>query len=75
MTRLRRIVVPHAAHHVTQRGNRREPIFFEDGDQEIYCDLLAQQCTRWHVDGKQDTVPGPATPRGITDRGFSIMSP
>jgi len=23
-------------HHVTARGNRREPIFFEDGDQDIY---------------------------------------
>jgi hypothetical protein len=28
MTRLARIVVPDAPHHVTQRGNRREPIFF-----------------------------------------------
>jgi putative transposase len=30
-------------HHVTQRGNRREAIFFEDGDHEIYLDLLARQ--------------------------------
>ena len=43
MTRLARIVVPGFPHHVTQRGNRREPIFFEDGDQEIYRDLLAEQ--------------------------------
>jgi hypothetical protein len=28
---------------VIARGNRREPIFFEDCDQEIYCDLLAEQ--------------------------------
>ena len=46
MTRLARIVVPGAPHHVTQRGNRREPIFFEDGDQEIYCDLLAGQAQK-----------------------------
>lgn len=50
MTRLRRIVVPHAPHHVTQRGNRREPIFFEDGDQDLYRDLLAEQCQRSHVE-------------------------
>ncbi len=43
MTRLARIVVPGLPHHVTQRGNRREAIFFEDGDQEIYRDLLAEQ--------------------------------
>jgi hypothetical protein len=33
MTRLARMVVSGLPHHVTQRGNRREPIFFEDGDQ------------------------------------------
>ena len=26
-----------------QRGNRREPIFLEDGDQEIYRHLLGEQ--------------------------------
>jgi putative transposase len=40
MTRLARMVVSGLPHHVTQRGNRREAIFFEDGDQEIYRDLL-----------------------------------
>jgi len=43
MARFARIVVPDWPHHVTQRGNRREPIFFKDGDQEIYRDLLAEQ--------------------------------
>lgn len=43
MARLARVVVPNLPHHVTQRGNRREPIFLEDGDQEIYRDLLAEQ--------------------------------
>jgi putative transposase len=41
MTRRARIVVAGLPHHVTQRGNRREAIFFEDGDHEIYRDLLA----------------------------------
>jgi len=43
MARLTRIVIPGLPHHVTQRGNRREAIFFEDGDHEIYRDLLAEQ--------------------------------
>ena len=32
MARLARVVIPGLPHHVTQRGNRREAIFFEDGD-------------------------------------------
>jgi hypothetical protein len=36
MARLARTVVSGLPHHVTQRGNRREAIFFEDGDQEVY---------------------------------------
>lgn len=46
MARLARIVIPGLPHHVTQRGNRREAIFFEDGDHEIYLDLLAEQTLR-----------------------------
>jgi hypothetical protein len=42
MARLARIVIPGLPHHVTQRGNRREAIFFENGDHEIYLDLLAE---------------------------------
>ena len=49
MTRLARVVVPGLPHHVTQRGNRREAIFFEDGDQDVYCDLLAEQAVRHEV--------------------------
>ena len=49
MSRLARIVVPGLSHHVTQRGNRREAIFLEDGDQEVYRDLLAEQARRHGV--------------------------
>ncbi len=49
MARLARIVVPDLLHHVTARGNRREPIFFEDGDQEIYLDLLAEDMRKARV--------------------------
>ncbi|WOE74573.1 transposase [Alterisphingorhabdus coralli] len=41
MARLPRIVIPGIPHHVTQRGNRREQVFFEDDDYALYLDLLA----------------------------------
>jgi REP element-mobilizing transposase RayT len=50
MARLARIVAPGCPHHVTARGNRREPIFFEDGDQDIYRDLLAEQMDKASVE-------------------------
>ncbi len=50
MTRLARMVVAGLPHHVTQRGNRREAIFFEDGDHDIYRDLLAEQTRRAGVE-------------------------
>ena len=50
MSRLARIVIPGLPHHVTQRGNRREAIFFEDGDHEIYRDLLAEQTLKAGVE-------------------------
>lgn len=50
MARFARIVSPGSPHHVTARGNRREPIFFEDGDQEIYLDLLAEQMRKARVE-------------------------
>jgi putative transposase len=50
MARLARIVGPGLPHHVTARGNRREPIFFEDGDQEVYLDLLAEPLRKARVE-------------------------
>jgi REP element-mobilizing transposase RayT len=32
MARLARVVVPGVAHHVTQRGNRRQATFFQEDD-------------------------------------------
>jgi putative transposase len=37
-----RVVVPGAPHHVTQRGNRRQPTFFNDGDYLAYLDFAAE---------------------------------
>ena len=50
MTRIARVVVPGLPHHVTQRGNRRERIFFEDGDYALYRDWLGESCRRFGVE-------------------------
>jgi hypothetical protein len=42
MARLPRMVLLGIPHHVTQRVNRRERTFFEDGDYALYLDLLAE---------------------------------
>jgi putative transposase len=44
MARLARIVIPNVPHHVTQRGNRRLPIFFSDEDRSAYLSLIAEAC-------------------------------
>jgi putative transposase len=49
MTRVARIVVPGLPHHVTQRGNRGERIFFEAEDFRLYKDWLAESCRRFGV--------------------------
>ncbi len=41
MARLSRIVIPQVPHHVTQRGNRRLPVFFSDDDRREYLALVA----------------------------------
>ena len=40
MDRLARIVIPGLPHHVTQRGNRRERVFFSDEDYQFYLNEL-----------------------------------
>jgi REP element-mobilizing transposase RayT len=46
MARLPRIVIPGLPHYVTQRGNRRSQVFFEEGDYELYLDLLGEAAVR-----------------------------
>ncbi|MGD0192185.1 MAG: transposase [Rhizomicrobium sp.] len=50
MARYARIVVCDYPHHVTARGNRREPIFFENGDHDVYRTLLAEQAEEARVE-------------------------
>lgn len=46
MARLARVVIPDLPHHVTQRGNRREPVFFGDEDYRAYLDLISAAARR-----------------------------
>ncbi len=49
MARLARVVVPGLPHHVTQRGNRRQPTFFSAADYRLYRALMAEWCGRCGV--------------------------
>jgi REP element-mobilizing transposase RayT len=44
MARMARVVVPNIPHHVTQRGNRRQRVFFGDDDYRYYKELLGRYC-------------------------------
>jgi len=44
MARLARVVASGVPHHVTQRGNRRQQTFFNDGDYALYRQLIADSC-------------------------------
>jgi putative transposase len=45
----KRIVVPGAAHHVTQRGSRRLNVFFCDEDRELYLELFKHYTKKYDV--------------------------
>ncbi len=42
MARLARVVIPGIPHHVTQRGNRREAVFFEPADYRAYLEMIGE---------------------------------
>ena len=43
MPRVARIVIPNCPHHVTQRGNNRQDVFFVDDDRRTYLELLVEE--------------------------------
>lgn len=49
MARQARIILADTPHHVSQRGNRGEPVFFERADFETYKALMAEQCAAHDV--------------------------
>jgi hypothetical protein len=50
MARLARVVVPSYPQHVTQRGNRRQPVFFCDHDYADYIELMITAKTEAQVE-------------------------
>ena len=42
MARMARVVIPGIPHHVVQRGNRRQKVFFRDSDYEAYIALISK---------------------------------
>ena len=42
MPRAARIVIPGVPHHITQRGNRRQTVFFSDDDKALCLRLLSK---------------------------------
>lgn len=50
MARLARVVVPDCPHHIIQRGNRRQDVFFCEEDYLEYLDLISYWCWQEGVD-------------------------
>ena len=47
MPRFARAVVPDCPHHITQRGNNRQDVFFVADDYRLYLELLRAQAERF----------------------------
>jgi len=50
MPRFARVVIPHCPHHIIQRGNRRQKVFFCGNDKKLYLDLLKYNCGKQGID-------------------------
>ena len=48
MSRPLRLELSGGLYHVTSRGDRREDIYLDDSDREIWLDVLTQVCERYH---------------------------
>jgi len=46
MPRLARSVFAQVPHHITQRGNRRDPVFFTDEDRRAYLNWLSEYASK-----------------------------
>ena len=50
MPRQARVVFPNIPHHIIQRGNRREDVFFSDDDRKQYLEWLKEYCKEQKVE-------------------------
>ena len=44
-----RAVAVGMAHHITQRGNYRQTVFFDDGDRQLYLAVLQENASRYRL--------------------------
>jgi putative transposase len=58
MPRTARVVLPSYPHHVTQRGNNRQDVFFTDDDRVNYLRILGVECRKY----------------GVTVHGYCLMT-
>jgi len=49
MPRIARIIAAGYPHHITQRGNNRATVFFDDDDRQTYLNLLAGYAQKHHL--------------------------
>lgn len=50
MPRIARVCAINYPHHITQRGNNRETVFFEDEDKEFYLKTLNRYSQQWRFE-------------------------
>ena len=49
MGRLARVVAAGYPHHITQRGNHQQKVFFCDEDRSVYLEALRQNCSKFRL--------------------------
>jgi len=47
MPRKARVVIPAVPHHITQRGNNRQDVFFTEDDRRLYLSILREQSKKF----------------------------
>ncbi len=50
MARRARVILPGIPHHVTQRGNRRQDVFFTHGDRKFYLAHLRECLLKYYLE-------------------------
>jgi putative transposase len=50
MPRKARIAIPGVPHHITQRGNNRQDVFFVDDDRRVYLSILKEQSEKFGLE-------------------------
>jgi putative transposase len=50
MPRTRRVIIPGVAHHITQRGNNQQKVFFNDEDFCNYCFWANKYAAQYQID-------------------------